>query len=76
MTEGDSQGKSETQKFECLYNEKGFLDEIKRISHKGYHLLNKTKIVDTSFKYLRTFGNTIVIKRNPYDPYQHLRWNS
>ena len=24
-------------------NEKGFLDEIKRISHKGYHLLNKNK---------------------------------
>ena len=71
MTEGEQSGKSE--KFEYLYNEKGFLDEIKRISHKGYHLLNKTKIVDTSFKYLRTFGNTIVIKRNPYDPYQHLR---
>ena len=52
MTEGGIEGKSETQKFEYLENEKNVLDEVKSNFQlfKGYHLLNKRKIEDTSFK--------------------------
>ena len=52
MTEGRDERKSEIQKFEYLENKKGFLDETKSIYHNylGYHLLNKRKIADTSFK--------------------------
>ena len=56
MTEGRGGGneeESEIQKFEYLENKKGILDEIKITFHKlfkDYHLLNKRKIADTSFK--------------------------
>ena len=55
MTEGrgGNEEESEIQKFEYLENKKGILDEIKITFHKvfkDYHLLNKRKIADTSFK--------------------------
>ena len=52
MTEEGIEGKSEIQKFEYLENEKNFLDEVKSNFQlfKDYHLLNKRKIEDTSFK--------------------------
>ena len=59
MTEGEgNKGKSEIQKSEYLKNEKNLLDEAKSVFHKSvsvslckcYHLLNKRKMADTSFK--------------------------
>ena len=43
----------EIQKFEYLENKKNFLDEKKHFSQflKGYHLVKKLKIMDTSFKF-------------------------
>ena len=37
------------QEFEYLENEKNFLDQMKSILRKCYHLVNKRKIADTSF---------------------------
>ena len=59
MTEGEvDEGKSEIQKFKYLENEKNILDQVKSIFHvifKCYHLLNKRKIEDTSFKLSSNF---------------------
>ena len=56
MTDRQKKGRTETQKFEYLENEKSFLDEIKNIFHSFSRaiiwLKNKklVKIADTSFK--------------------------
>ena len=47
---GKKRGRWKLQKFEYLENEKRFMDEIKSIIFKGYHLVKKLKIVGRNFK--------------------------
>ena len=39
MTDGEKEGKMETQKSEYLQNKKGFLDEIKNIFHNFWRAI-------------------------------------